>query len=361
MEKVSEFFVNWMKSQQKVIGNWTDMMQNYRQSVFQQSFTGFANPKMESTGVPDFSRLYQSWLNTMTGAFSQTEALDTLRETASKLFDSSNVYMKLYEVWSPLFQAIQARSLDVNAYSELLDPAKYKEILDRIFRFSPEGINEVFSQSMKFFEGSGSAREFMQIWTEASQKSMQAFPQFLEGHPESIMSVFHNMFTAFDKTFGRIFHIPPVGKDREKVDLFLKSSDDITVYMTKSIEYQYTMYTAGQQAMEKVIETITAKLNEGAEFKSVDEISDLWLQVSEKQYLELFHSETFSKLQGELLDAALNVRSHLFKLQELYLYDTAIPVRSEMDDLYKTVYDMKKKVKDLEKRVEKLSHSEVST
>jgi len=36
---------------------------------------------------------------------------------------------------------------------------------------------------------------------------------------------------------------------------------------------------------------------------------------------------------------------------ELYLYDFPIALRSEMDDLYKTVYDLKKKVKSLEKQI----------
>jgi polyhydroxyalkanoate synthesis regulator phasin len=39
---------------------------------------------------------------------------------------------------------------------------------------------------------------------------------------------------------------------------------------------------------------------------------------------------------------------------ELYLYDFPIVVRSEMDDLYKTVYDLKRKVRNLEKQVEEV-------
>jgi polyhydroxyalkanoate synthesis regulator phasin len=35
---------------------------------------------------------------------------------------------------------------------------------------------------------------------------------------------------------------------------------------------------------------------------------------------------------------------------ELYLYDFPVALRSEMDDLYKTVYELKKKVKSLEKQ-----------
>ena len=56
-------------------------------------------------------------------------------------------------------------------------------------------------------------------------------------------------------------------------------------------------------------------------------------------------------MQGEVLEASLNVRKHFFKLMELYLYDFPIALRSEMDDLYKTVYEMKKKVKSLEKQL----------
>lgn len=72
--------------------------------------------------------------------------------------------------------------------------------------------------------------------------------------------------------------------------------------------------------------------------------------MSEKTYFDLFQSEEFSKMQGELLETALNVRQHNFKLMELQLYDYPIALRSEMDDLYKTIYELKKKVKSLEKQ-----------
>jgi polyhydroxyalkanoate synthesis regulator phasin len=55
-------------------------------------------------------------------------------------------------------------------------------------------------------------------------------------------------------------------------------------------------------------------------------------------------------MQGELLETGLKLRQHNFKLMELYLYDYPIALRSEMDDLYKTVYELKKKVRSLEKQ-----------
>ena len=40
---------------------------------------------------------------------------------------------------------------------------------------------------------------------------------------------------------------------------------------------------------------------------------------------------------------------------ELYLYDVPVALRSEMDDLYKTIYILKKKIRGLERRVDELS------
>ena len=112
--------------------------------------------------------------------------------------------------------------------------------------------------------------------------------------------------------------------------------------------------------MKKVIESIAGKMKSGEEIKSFNEFFDLWIDTNEKTYLELFQTEEFSKLQGELLESTLNVRKHFFKLMELYLYDFPIALRSEMDDLYKTIYDLKKKVKSLEKQIKNLPVEEVT-
>jgi class III poly(R)-hydroxyalkanoic acid synthase PhaE subunit len=173
----------------------------------------------------------------------------------------------------------------------------------------------------------------------------------MEGHPEEFMKIFHTLFSAFDSTAGRAFHVPAVGKDREKIELILRSLDDLSVYIARKTEYEHMMYVTGTGAFEKIIATVADKVGKGEEIKRFDEFFDLWIDVSENTYYALFQTEDFSKKQGELLDASLNVRQHFFKLMELYLFDFPIVVRSEMDDLYKTVHDLKRKVRNLEKQI----------
>ena len=348
MENAKEFFDGWLKSQSSILEGFMDMTRKYQES--------FWRPVAAGGGMKQFGALpdmYASWLSALQNALHGTGAGDRglARETLSKTLNSSNAYRVLYEFWLPVFKAIQEKTFDPRTYMDLTDPKKFKEALDRVFGFDPEVVSQVAVQASKFLEAqTGSAQQYMKPWVEASVKNLKTLPQLMEGRPDAYMQAYHTLFNAFDRTFGRIFHITPVGKDREKVELLLRSFDDLSVYFAKYTEYQNTMYTTGLSALEKVFMSASEKVSRGEDFKSFDEFFDLWVDVSEDTYFKMFQCAEFSKLQGELLEAALHVRGHNFKLMELHLYDYPIALRSEMDDLYKTVYELKKKVKSLERQ-----------
>lgn len=352
MDTSTDFFKTWLKTQENLTENWISNTKR-----MQQEYMGGTG---EGSGSDAFN-LYNSWTTAIFNALNQPgeSGNDILKETLSKVFSSSNAYVKLYEVWLPLFKAIQEKTFTADSFKDLSDPAKYKDILDKVWGFNPEAMTEFYGQATRLMGMiGGTSGDFVKPWSDAIKKNLQASPQLVEGHPEAFMNIFHNMFRAFDSTAGNIFHVPAVGKDREKIELMMRGFDDLSVYLAKNTEYQHMMYVAGQKAMEKVVESIAQKIKDGAEIKSFNEFFNNWIDVNERTYYELFQQEEFSKLQGELLNSSLNVRKHFFKLTELYLYDFPIALRSEMDDLYKTVYELKKKVRNLEKQVKKSSGQE---
>ena len=349
METTKDFFDTWTRSQERIVEELTETTKK-----FQQVFWGLGSDGEGMSGFGDFQNVYSSWTNAIMNALRDTGTVDVnlIRETLLKTLSGSNAYLKLYEIWLPLFKAIREKTLSPDAYKDLTDPLKCKEMLDRVFGFDPDAISQAANQARKFLETfTGSVQQFMKPWAAATEKSSKTFPQLVEGHPESLMKIFHDMFDAFDSTIGRSFHVPAVGKDREKIELLLRGLDDLSVYLAKNIEYQNMMYATGLAAFEKVVATTAEKIKSGEEITKFDEFFDLWVKVNEKTYYALFQTEDFSKMQGEVLEASLHVRKHFFKLMELYLYDFPIALRSEMDDLYKTVYEMKKKVKGLEKQL----------
>lgn len=359
MKEPKRYFDNWLKSQEDFARSWGESAKKLTQEYLEP---GGAREKLTGDAGQLFFNMYNSWLRLAANSIPDTKDynLGVLRDALLKSVDGSNVYAKLYEVWLPLAQAIENKALDVDSYRDFLDPSKYKEVLDAVFGFSPEAMGEFHDQFSKLSETWGiSAKEFVMPWTEGIEESIKTLPKFIQGHPDSFMSVFHHAYTSFDKSFGRFLRVHAVGKDREKVELALRGIDDLMVYVSRSVKYQQMMYVTGLKAFEKVIETLAGKI-EHDEIKSFNEFYDLWTDVSEKKYLELGRTAEYSKIQGELLDSALTVRGHYFKLMELYLYDVPVALRSEMDDLYKTVYNLKKKVKDLEKKIEGLTGEEAA-
>lgn len=353
MERTKDFFDIWLKSQERIFENLAETSKKFQQASW--------GPGVKGGGTSDagaFRNIYTSWTTAVLNALRETGTsnMNVMKDTLSKTLSGSTAYLKLYEIWLPLFKAIQEKTLSPDAYSDLADPAKYKEVLDRIFAFDSDAVSQFSVQAAKFLETfAGPAQRFTKPWTEAAGESLKTFPQFMEGHPESFMNIFHTMFNAFDSTIGRIFHVPAVGKDREKIELLLRSFDDLSVYLARNIEYEQMMYVTGLAAFEKVVAKVAENIRSGKEIKGFDEFFDIWIDVNEKTYYALFQTEDFSKAQGELLEASLNVRKHFFKLMELYLYDFPIALRSEMDDLYRTVYELKKKVKSLEKQFKEVS------
>ena len=358
-----DFFDLWLKTQKELISNWAEGAKQV-QDIFSSTFAAGGDGDDGKKGHEDFN-IYNWWLAASSNYLKDinNEDFKVIEETFRKFFSDSSIFMKLQDVWLPIMKGIQERTLQPEAYMEMLDPSNYKELLDKVFGFgSPEAMLEFYKQAANVLNmGRTSVMEFSKPWAEVSRKIFRTLPDQAEGHVgDSMMLNFHNMFNAFESTFGKALHMPAIWKDREKVELLLKGYDDLAAFMAKNTQYQYTMYSTGLKAMGKVIEAIALKIRDGEEIKSFNEFLDIWIAKNEETFNELLKTAEFARFQGEFMDTALTVRRHFFKLMELYLYDFPIALRSEMDELYKTVYELKKKVKSLERESKKQSLREVA-
>ena len=334
MNNANDYFDGWLKAQTQAFEAMHEQAENMR-AFFQGSAQSERNP-------------FEAWREAAMKAVSVGADGESIRDALAKTFGSSNAAQKLYEIWQPLLKAIQAKTLDPATYKTQVDPESVKAMIDKLFDFDADALSQLQKQLAQF---AGNAEHFGKPWSDAALKNLQLYPQFADGHPETLMKMFHNMYGAFDSTFGRSFHVPAVGKDREKVELMARCVDDMSIYAAKNAEFQHTLYLTGLEAMEKVIAALALKIEEGKEIVRFDDFFDLWIDTNEKTFYALFQTQEYSKLKGGLLEAGLNARKHYFKLMEMVLFDLPIALRSEMDDLYKTIHELRKTVKRLEKQV----------
>ncbi len=351
MEKPTEFIDAWVQMQEEVVDNWLAAIQELPRAlpgmeVFKGSLAGLPAGELLNVSL--------SCLQDLSGDFlhMQQRGTEVMKDTLAKASGTSNVFMKAYELWHPLFQAVQDRALDVDTYSELLEPSEYGEIMDQVFGWGPATATEAINQTTRITGVfCGAVQEYRRPWTEAAEKNGIYLPELAEGRPDTFLHIFHNLFSAFDNTVGKVFHVPAVGKDREKIGLVLRGLDDLAVFNAKYTEFQQRIYVTGIKALEKVLRAVAQRIRSGHEIRTFNELFELWLDINEQEYSHAFRTKEFSLLQGELLDFALKVRRQFHKLMELNLYEYPVALRSEMDDAYKTIYELKRKVRNLERKI----------
>jgi BMFP domain-containing protein YqiC len=68
--------------------------------------------------------------------------------------------------------------------------------------------------------------------------------------------------------------------------------------------------------------------------------------------IELFAGNAFSKIQGDLLQIGLQIKTDLDKQMEHYLAPLPVVPRSEVDEMNATIKELKDRVQRLEKALE---------
>ena len=76
-----------------------------------------------------------------------------------------------------------------------------------------------------------------------------------------------------------------------------------------------------------------------------------WIKTNEKLFADLFASEEFSKIKGETMTLAMDVKKHFEKQFESVLVNFPVVLKSDVEELQKTIYDLKKQVKELQSKL----------
>jgi len=273
------------------------------------------------------------------------------RETLSNIFSSSETYMKLFEFWMPIYKSLQEKAFDRQAYQELFEPASYKEILDKVFDFiSPAAIRDSYDQMLKYLEVvTPMAQAFTQQFADLSRSGARMHAGLLSGDFETALQTYENVLDTYKRSISPMLKLPAMGKHREKIELTLALLAKYPAYMAQYAKYQGLMHITGQKTMEKVMEQFAKKIKDPAATPSYDEFFKLWAGANEQAYNELFNAEEFTEHQNRLQNTGLEIKQDFQKLMELTLAGYPVVLRSEMDELYKTVQELRRKIHDLEK------------
>ncbi len=159
--------------------------------------------------------------------------------------------------------------------------------------------------------------------------------------------------TFYDNTFSKLLNAPSFGRDMEFWERQKSIFDRFVKFNIAATEFYSRIGDIAQDATKQVLEDYVKMSGEGTQPKSFDEFYKYWAKAVSAAYDKVLLSEELSILAGKMVDELSRFKAAFDKAWESYLALFPIPKKSDLDDLYKTVYELKKEVKALKKALKK--------
>jgi class III poly(R)-hydroxyalkanoic acid synthase PhaE subunit len=162
----------------------------------------------------------------------------------------------------------------------------------------------------------------------------------------------HEFFThwlrTYEATYGRIMDMPIMGPSREDAER-LRKNFEAAINMHAAWAQSIANYqTAFMEATQKTQEEVEKRIAEGVSPSSYKGYYDLWMETYSETFKEFLKSRFFASDLARLTSNSMDFqKSSRILIEENFLKPANLPTRTEMDDLSKEVYLLKKQVRKL--------------
>ena len=143
--------------------------------------------------------------------------------------------------------------------------------------------------------------------------------------------------------------MPRAGLTREKNAKILRLMDAMVDVRRTSLTFQTAMAQGMAKAVEATIERLAELKAKGEKITSVRALMKLWFTSADATLSHVFNSPEFLALQKEMTTANNEYRIRQRAVLEDVYHELDIPTRSEIDDAYKIIHDLKGEVRALKK------------
>ena len=171
----------------------------------------------------------------------------------------------------------------------------------------------------------------------------------------SYVSEMHKtMFNNFRQGMLPFFRISAPGKEQEQLDKLFVMQEKLVNYSVKQNEMQFLIYTNAANAWTEVMNVLKTRSEGGKEYSNFQEFYGEWASVNEKIFIELFSTEEFSRLQGELMGLGLDLKKGFEEQMEATLEPLPVVLKSQMEEVYRNNYELRKELRSLQKTVKEM-------
>ena len=343
MNTAANPFAAWMN--QNAANNWMNQFQQMN------PFTPEAFKKVNENITETFTKYYGTLNNNFT-EWQKSFENATVQNAYKNMINSGEGFTKFAEMWMPMIKSMQDKTFSMDEYKKLMNPETYKEFMDKFFGFMPESTREYMNKM------SGMMNDSMKQATDSGMSGYHQMRDMMSkmNNGSQMLGNINNAYTSWQKQVSEsvapFTKLMPESQYTKTMQEWNDISRRITEYNMKNAELQYMIYNQGAKVMDKLAEQTAKKVKDGTEVTSIIDLYQDWMNISDKVYVSLFESTEYSKLMAEVGAMQMKLRKDIEAQTEKMFKDIPVATRSQMDDVYKTIYELKKKVRQLEKMMD---------
>lgn len=324
------FYLQYLESQKAMYEEW----QKHMQSPFFKSDS--AATDVPGNPMAFYAKMFDSPENLMKKANDSYKSYYAVLELWNKLAEAgpgvnSKTVMDIYDTWSTQYFAL----LKNNLAAEM--PAPVREFREKLIH-SMESSNTMM-------------RDYFNTWAEYEEPLKKAFQDSLGNGPQGYIEFLEVWQKSYEESLGKLMDAPTYGRDMDFWKQQKASFDRFIKYNIANAKFHASLFEIAQDATKQVLNDYVEMQSQGNQPKTFEEFYKYWSKVVSSTYEKVLFSENLSVLSGNVVDAMSRFKLEYDKLCEMYLKNMPVPKNSDMDDLYKTVYELKKELRALKKEI----------
>lgn len=354
-DEQSENLLNgWFTTPQKAWENWWDALAGSTRN----GHGGSATPPPLNL----WNSVMEQWLSTM----QQSMALysPTLPESARKgveqLLQGQQHTQHLMQLSTDAWQSIMTSASSPAEWQQALNRymAQLRQQLtstDEAAKLMKNGTElwQLYASEMQKF-----SQPWMAIWSQLPQQlgmmaAHRAGNDMAASNP--VTAIANLYWDAYHQTLGRMVNMPSLGLMRE---LNEKINRGFTIWQENqriNLDYQALLGNAMLDAFEAYMQKLLEMAKAGKAVESQKELLELWVEVADETFLQLFHSERYATTQSQYVNSSMALRRQQREITEIILRMNDLPTQSALDEAHHNIFLLRKEVKALQKSVHELS------
>ena len=161
---------------------------------------------------------------------------------------------------------------------------------------------------------------------------------------------------TYEATYGRLIEMPAIGPMREKYENVMKSVSTTADLYSAWLESYLNFQNVFMEAMRRMREKMAVQMKEEMTPEAYKDFYKTWVETYSETFKEFLKSGHFSADIGKFMSYMMEFqKNNRDMLEENYLRPMNLPTRTEIDEINREVYTLKKAVKELGNQIKELS------